>query len=161
MAKSSAPAEAGIKIISENRKVRAKYEILEKFEAGIVLTGAEIKSIRAGGISLNESYVRPESDAVYLLGAHIKPYSFSANTEYNPIRPRKLLLNKVEVDKLRGRVEQRGLTVVPLKCYLKRGFAKLEIALARGKDAPDRRDDIKRREADREIARATKGRRHD
>ncbi len=151
-------AADGIKIVAENRKARAYFEILEKFEAGIVLTGAEIKSVRAGGISINEAYVKPESNSVLLLGAHVRPYAFSNDPEYVPTRPRKLLLSKMEINKLRGRVEQQGLTIVPLKCYLRRGFAKLEIALARGKNAPDRRQDIKRREADREIARATKRR---
>ncbi len=148
--------EAPIKILSENRKARFNYQILDTFEAGIVLTGAEIKSIRTDGISLGESYVRPDADALYLLNAHINPYKFSDQKDYNPLRQRKLLLHQQEIDKLRGRVEQRGLTIVPLKLYLKRGRAKLEIALARGKAAPDRRDDIKKRESNRELQRELK-----
>lgn len=147
---------AGIKIITENRKARFNYEILETFEAGIVLTGAEIKSIRAGGVSLSEAYVRPFGDSVVLLGAHINPYSFSDQRDYNPTRQRTLLLHAHEINKLRGRVEQKGLTIVPLKLYLKRGRAKVEIALARGKAAPDKRATIKAREGEREIARAIK-----
>ena len=148
--------ETSIKIIAENRKARFDYEILEKFEAGLVLTGPEIKSIRAGGITISEAYVRPDSDAVYLLGAHIAPYKFSPLQDYNPTRSRKLLLNAREIAKLRGRVEEKGLTIVPLKVYLKRGFAKLEIGLARGKASPDKRAAIKDREGKREVARVLK-----
>lgn len=150
------PHSGGIKIISENRKARFDYHIVESFEAGIVLTGAEIKSIRAGGISLQESYVRPQNGELLLLGAHIKPYSHSANSEYDPVRPRKLLMHKVEIIKLQGKVEQKGLTLVPLKVYLKSGRAKIEIALAKGKSAPDKRHDIKDKEAKRDIARVMK-----
>ena len=148
--------DAPIKIVSENRKARFNYQILETFEAGIVLSGAEIKSIRADGISLSEAYVHPQSNALFLLNAHIRPYEFSAEKLYDPIRPRQLLLHRREIDKLRGRVEQRGLTIVPLRLYLKRGRAKLEIALARGKAGPDRRNDIKERDSRRELARALK-----
>ena len=150
--------EGGIKIITENRKARYEYEILEKFEAGIVLTGSEIKSIRTNGVSIAEAYVRPDSNAVYLLGAHIQPYAFSAAKDYNPTRSRKLLLNMREIEKLRGRVEEKGLTIVPLKIYFKGGYAKVEIALARGKAGPDKRQSIKARESEREVARAIKNR---
>ena len=149
--------EGGIKIISENRRARFEYEILERFEAGIVLTGSEIKSVRAGGISINEAYVRPDDRGIYLLGAHINPYSHSNEKEYDPIRARKLLLNEKEINKLRGRVAEKGLTIVPLKIYLKRGYAKLEVGLARGKAGPDKRQDIKKRELERDAARAIRG----
>jgi SsrA-binding protein len=152
----AAPAEGGIKIVSENRKARFHYHIIETFEAGIVLTGGEIKSVREDGISLSEAYVRPEVGELLLLNAHIRPYKFSDQNQYDPVRARKLLLHKHEIDKLRGRVEQRGLTIVPLRMYLKRGRAKLEIALAKGKAGPDRRDDIKERDSRRELARALK-----
>lgn len=148
---------SGIKIITENRKARFHYHIIEVLEAGIVLTGAEIKSVRQGEISLAESYVRPDGDTVYLLGAYIKPYSFSSDKEYDPKRKRKLLLHRREIDKLRGRVEAKGLTIVPLKIYLKNGRAKIEIALAKGKSGPDKREGLKKREAERDIARAMKG----
>ncbi len=148
----------GIKLIAANKKARFDYHIIETVEAGIVLTGAEIKSVRAGGISIAESYVAPGEDALYLLNAHIKPYSFSGAKEYDPIRRRKLLLKKSEIDKFRGRVEKAGLTIVPLQVYLKGGYAKVEIALAKGKAAPDKRQTQKRKDADREIARAVKGR---
>jgi SsrA-binding protein len=150
------PDSGGIKIITENRKARFEYEIIEKFEAGIILTGSEIKSIRQDGASIAESYVRPDNDTVYLLGAHIKPYAFSSEKDYNPTRARKLLLHRHQIEKLRGRVEEKGLTIVPLKLYFKGGYAKLEIALARGKAAPDKRHTIKAREGEREIARVMK-----
>lgn len=148
------PDQEGRKVVCVNRKARFDYHILETFEAGIVLTGPEIKSIRQGGISLAESYVSPYGDELFLLGAHIKPYSFSAQADYDPVRKRKLLLNRHEIEVLRTRVERKGLTIVPLQLHLKRGRAKLEIALAKGKAAPDKRDTIKRREADREARRA-------
>ncbi len=144
-------------VIAVNKKARFTYEILEVFEAGLVLSGNEIKSIRAGGISLAEAYVRPQNNEVFLIGAHIKEYSFSHDPNYNPVRSRKLLLHKREIDKLRGRVEAKGLTIVPLRVYIKRGRAKLEIGVARGKAAPDKRQTIIAREKDREARRAMKG----
>jgi len=143
-------------IIAVNKKARFSYDILEVLEAGIVLSGNEIKSIRAGGISLAESYVRPQNNEIFLLGAHIKEYAFSHDSSYNPLRPRKLLLHKQEINKLRGRVEMKGLTVVPQRLYLKGGRAKVEIALARGKAAPAKRRRILAREKDREAQRAMK-----
>lgn len=151
----------GIKIISENRKARFNYHILDSFEAGVVLTGAEIKSIRSGGISLQEGYIRPQDGELWLLGVHIKPYTFSSEKEYDPVKPRKLLMRADEIKKLSGKVEQKGLTLVPLKVYLKKGRAKIEVALAQGKTAPDKRTDIKKKESDRELARAIKNKRYD
>lgn len=149
--------QGGIKIICENRKARFSYEIIETFEAGLVLTGAEIKSVRQGGVSLGESYVRPDKAELLLINAHIQPYAFeSRKAEYDPIRKRKLLLNRREIDKLRGGVERKGLTIIPLKMYLKRGLAKLEIALAKGKASADKRQSVKDRDAKREAARAMK-----
>ena len=146
-------------VVVVNKKARFEYEILEVFEAGIALTGNEIKSIRAGGISLAESYVRPQRGEVWLLGAHIKEYNFSHDSNYDPMRERKLLLHGREIHKLQTKVEAKGLTVVPLRVYLKRGKAKLEIALARGKHLYDKRESIIAREKDREAARAMKGQR--
>jgi SsrA-binding protein len=143
-------------IISTNRKARHRYHILESFEAGIQLTGREIKSIREGNVSIEESYIRPEAGEVFWVGAHIKPYTRTDSWEYNPTRARKLLLRKSEIEKLTSRVATKGLTVVPLQLYLKRGKAKLEIALARGKDAPDKREAIREREDKREADRARK-----
>jgi SsrA-binding protein len=150
----SAPDAAGHKVIVVNKKARFDYHILETFEAGIVLSGAEIKSVRAGGVSLNQSFIFPYGEELFLQGAHIAPYSHSGALEYDPTRKRKLLLHRHEIDKLRARVEQKGLTIVPLQLYLKRGRAKLEIALAKGKADPDKRDSIKEREGKREVARA-------
>jgi SsrA-binding protein len=148
--------DVGIKIINDNRKARFNYHILEVYEAGIVLTGPEIKSIRQGHVVLAESYIRPEGDEVFLLNAHIDPYAFNTDPKYDPVRKRKLLLKRNEIDKLRGRVEAKGLTLVPLKIYLKRGLAKIEIALAKGKNAPDKRQSIRDRQVKREIARVIK-----
>jgi SsrA-binding protein len=143
--------------ITENRKARFNYHIIEKYEAGLVLTGNEIKSIRDGGISIDEAYVRPQQEEIYLLGAHIRAYKFCTDKEYNPTRPRKLLLNRSEINKLQGRVEAKGMTIVPLRVYVnKRGKAKIEIALAKGKDSPDKRKDIVSREKKREAERAMK-----
>ncbi|RMG39642.1 MAG: SsrA-binding protein SmpB [Candidatus Dadabacteria bacterium] len=150
--------ESGLKVISTNKKARFNYQILEKFEAGLVLSGAEIKSIRQGGISLDESYVRPDGNELYLVQAYIKPYSHISQQDYDPRRKRKLLMHRHEINKLRGRVEEKGLTLVPLRVYLKRGYAKLEIGLARGKAAPDKRKTIKERELKREAERAIKRR---
>lgn len=148
---------SGIKIISENRKARFNYEIIECFEAGMVLTGAEIKSVRQGHVSLGESYVRPEGGTLILVNAHIQPYEFEAHKHlYDPLRKRTLLLHRREIHKLTSAVEREGLTIVPLKIYLKRGYAKLEIALVRGKAGPDKRQSIKEREAKREAERALK-----
>ena len=157
MAKAAAD-NSGHKLIAQNKKARFDYHILETFEAGIVLSGAEIKSVRQGEVSLAESYVRPEKGEIFLLAAHIKPYSFNADKEYDPVRKRKLLMHKHEIEKLRGKVEQKGLTIVALRIYLKRGRAKIEIALAKGKDAPDKRQTSKEREAKREISRLVKAR---
>lgn len=142
-----------------NKKARFHYHIIDRFEAGLVLSGPEIKSIRAGEVSLDQSYVAPYNGELYLVGAHIRPYKFNADPEYDPLRRRKLLMHKHEIHKLIGRVEQKGLTIVPLQLHLKRGFAKLEIALARGKDAPDKRETIREREAQREMSRVVRGKR--
>jgi SsrA-binding protein len=144
----------GGKVITVNRKARFDYHILDTFEAGMVLTGAEIKSIRAGEITLNEGYVRPQSGELFLLNVYVKPYAHSADKEYDPRRPRKLLLHRREIEKLIRETETKGVTIVPLQLYLKGGRAKLEIAIAKGKAAPDKRQSIKQREADRDVARA-------
>lgn len=146
--------EEAVKIISENRRARFDYHILEEFEAGIVLTGAEIKSIRSHGITLAESYVRPLKGEICLLGAHIQPYKFEGSKPQDPLRIRKLLLHSDEISKLTSKVEQKGLTIVALSLYLKKGRAKLKIALAKGKNNPDKRQTIKDRESKREAARA-------
>lgn len=156
MAKKGAVPKEGAKIISTNKKARFRYQLIESFEAGIVLTGAEIKAIRQSGISITESYVQAKGGELFLIGAHVKPYTHSDDSKYDPIRPRKLLMHKREIDKLLGRSAQKGLTIVPLKVYLKRGRAKVEVALAKGKDMGDKRETVKEREAKREMSRAVK-----
>lgn len=143
--------------IVQNRKARHDYFLEEFFEAGIVLEGWEIKSIRAGRVQLKESYVDVRDGEVWLVGAHISPLT-SASTHVNPVptRPRKLLLQASEINKLIGAVERKGYTVVPVDMHWKRGRAKVEIALAKGKQAHDKRASIKQREADREIQRVLK-----
>jgi len=142
------------KVIVTNRKARFDYFIEDRLEAGLVLTGGEIKSIRAGEVALEQSYIRPKNGELFLIGAHIKPYKFTDDKDYDPVRPRKLLLNKQEIYKLSKKLEQQGMTIVPLSLYLKNGWVKLEIAVAKGKAAPDKRSSIKDRESKREIARA-------
>jgi SsrA-binding protein len=144
------------KVVSDNKKARFNYHLEEFFEAGIVLTGGEIKSIREGKVSLQESYIIPSKGELFLINAHINPYRFDTNSKEEPTRKRKLLMHKREIEKLTGRVEAKGYTIVPVRLYLKKGRAKLEIALAKGKDRGDKRETIKGREAQREAERALK-----
>lgn len=143
-----------VKVVALNRKARFDYHILETFEAGLVLTGAEIKSIRAGEATITEGYVRSDREELYLLNAYIGPYSHSANTEYDARRPRKLLMHRKEIDKLNRDLATKGTTAIPLQIHLRKGRAKLQFALAKGKAAPDKRESIKARETSREMARA-------
>jgi SsrA-binding protein len=148
--------------VIENRRARHDYLIEETIEAGIVLVGSEIKSVRAGRVNLTESFVRIENGQAWWLNAHISPWP-QAGTHFNhePLRPRKLLLHDNEIMYLRGKVEQKGFTLVPLKLYFVHGLAKLEIALAKGKKLYDKRDSLAERDADREIERAMKSRGRD
>jgi len=142
---------------AENRKAHFNYEILEKFQAGLVLQGQEVKSIRNGRINLAGSYVVPQAEEFFLVGAHIPAYQpANAPKDYNPERSRKLLLKKEEIQELIGKVRQRGLTLVPLRVYDQNRRIKLEFGLARGKKKGDKRQDIKRKDAQREIERALK-----
>jgi SsrA-binding protein len=146
-------------VIAQNRKAWHDYFIEEKFEAGLALHGWEVKSLRAGRAQLKEGYVVIEGGEAFLVGAHISPLlSASTHVQPNPTRARKLLLHAEEVRKLIGAVERRGYTIVPLDLHWKRGHAKLEIGLARGKQAHDKRQDIKKRETEREMKRALKSR---
>lgn len=147
-------AEGDIKIVARNRKARHEYFIEDTYEAGIVLRGTEIKSVRAGQVSLQEAYVAIERGEAWLLGAHIAPYDPASDMNHDPVRPRKLLLTRKQLDTLSQLVQQRGYTIVPLMMYLTHGLAKLEIATARGKRKYDKRRKIKEREARREIERA-------
>lgn len=146
-------ASAGIKVISENRKAYHDYFVEEKLEAGIKLTGTEIKSIRNGRVNLKDSFARVENGEVWLYQMHISPYEQGNRFNHDPLRKRKLLLHKSEINKLMGKVQQEGLTLVPTKIYLKRGLAKIELGVCRGKKLYDKRQDIAKRDAKREIER--------
>lgn len=148
----------GIRVIAENRKARHDYHIEETIEAGIVLTGTEIKSVRAGRVQLRDSHALVQRGEVFLHNMHIAPYERGNRYNHDPDRARKLLLHRDEIDRLYGKVRLKGLTLIPLKIYLRRGRAKVELALARGKKAYDRRADIAEREAKRRIDRALKAR---
>ncbi len=138
--------------LASNRRARHDYEILDKFEAGMVLVGTEVKSIRAGRIQLKDSYVEIREGEAWLIGSHVSPYSHGNRQNHDPERPRKLLLNRREIDKIFGRTTLQGLTCVPLAVYLKNNRIKVEIALARGKKLYDKRQDKKKREVQREMA---------
>ncbi len=142
-----------IKIVATNRKARFQYFLLETYEAGIVLRGSEIKSIRAGQISLNEAYVRVEDGEVWLVDAHIAPYKQASHFNHEPRRRRKLLLTRKEIARLTRLVQEKGVTIVPTKVYLKDGLAKVEIAVAKGKKKYDKRAAIAERDAKREMER--------
>lgn len=141
----------GIKIIADNKKARFNYQILETYEAGLVLMGSEVKSIRAGNISLRESYISFKNLEAFLQGANIQPYKSSSYNNHEPERLRKLLLNKTELNKIRGKMDEKGLTVVPLKMYFKDGRVKLEIGLGKGKKLHDKRESIKSKDVERQL----------
>jgi len=146
------------KVIASNRKARYEYEILDTFEAGIVLLGSEVKSLRAGKASLGDAYAEIRRGELYLLNAHIGAYEQAGRANAPPLRERKLLLHRYEISRLAGRVVERGLTLIPLQLYFKDGRAKLELALARGKRRYDKRQAIRKRESDRDLKRVMRGR---
>lgn len=141
-------------IVIQNRKARHEYHILETMEAGLVLQGTEVKSLREGRGNLVDSYAKVQNGEVFLYNFHISPYSGERRFNHDPLRVKKLLLHRKEIRKLIGRVEEKGLTLVPLKVYFKNGKAKVELALARGKKLYDRREDIAERDAKRAMERA-------
>lgn len=143
-----------MEIIAKNRKAYFQYEILEKFEAGIVLTGTEVKSIRNKDVSINESFAHLENGEVFIYEMHIGQYKQGNRQNHEPKRVRKLLLHKREINKIIGKVKQKGYTMVPLSLYFKEGLVKVELALVRGKTTIDKREDIKKRTIEREIQRA-------
>ena len=145
-----------IKVIAKNRKAFHDYHIEETFEAGISLVRTEVKSLRDGKANLKESYVIIKNNEAFLFGCHISPYTHGNLQNHEPLRTRKLLLHRKEIDKLWGSISQKGLALVPLKLYFKRGRAKLEIGLAKGKKQYEKRDTLKEREANREIERHMK-----
>ena len=146
-------------MIAVNRKAYHDYHIQENIEAGIVLKGSEIKSVRAGKVNLSDAYAKPENGELWLYNSHIASYDAASYNTHEPTRPRKLLLHRKEIDNLVGKVIQKGLTVVPLKLYIKHGVAKVELGVAKGKKVYDKRETIARRHADREMDRAMKQRR--
>lgn len=146
------------KVVATNRKAKHEYLILETYEAGLVLQGSEIKSIRAGQISLAQAYVSIDGKEAWLLNAHIAPYDQASHFNHNPLRQRKLLLHRSEIRKIWENVRQKGTTIIPLRVYLKDGRAKIEIAVARGKKLYDKREDIAKRDVEREIERQLKRR---
>ncbi|HKF13701.1 MAG TPA: SsrA-binding protein SmpB [Gaiellaceae bacterium] len=149
---------AGEKPIAENRKARHDYHLIERHEAGLALTGSEVKSLRQGGAQLQRAFADLRDGELWLVGAHIAPYEQAGIANHEPDRDRKLLLHRREIDSLRGKVLERGFTLVPTKLYFKNGRAKVEIALAKGKDVRDRRREIAKRESDRQIERAMRHR---
>jgi SsrA-binding protein len=146
--------EEGKRIVASNRKARHDYEILETFEAGLVLKGPEVKSVREGKVGFQDAYARLEGGEVWLHSLHISPYEQANRFNEDPLRPRKLLLNRHEIRRLVGKVEEKGLTLVPLDIHFRRGYAKVTLALARGRRAYDKREKLKRRTQEEEARRA-------
>lgn len=144
----------GEKTITVNRKAGHDYHILRTLEAGLSLLGSEIKSVRDGHVSIREAYVRPQNGEMWLVGAHIAQYPPAGRANHDPTRPRRLLMHRREIHELEREIGSAGVTVVPLRLYLKDGLAKLEIALARGKKSYDKRETIARRDAERQMQRA-------
>ena len=153
---SSTEARDGEKLIADNRKARHDYTLLDTFEAGVGLLGTEVKAIREGRVNLRDSYARVEQGEVFLLNVHISPYSHRGYADHEPLRRRKLLLQKREIRKLIGKTVERGLTLVPVRMYFKRGLVKVALSLAKGKRVHDKRETLRQREADREARAAIK-----
>lgn len=146
------------KNIAENRKARFDYSISETFEAGIVLKGNEVKSVRIGRANLRDSFARIEKGGVYLYGMHISPYKFARTEEINPLRTRKLLMKRSQINSLSGKILQKGFSLIPLKIYFAGNYAKVELGLAKGKREFDKKEKIKKRDIDREVSRELAGR---
>lgn len=153
-------AKEEIKIIAQNKKASHDYFIEDTYEAGIVLSGTEVKSVRMGKVNLKDSFARIENDEVYLYNMHISPYEKGNIFNKDPLRIRKLLLNRFEINKLLGYITQKGYTLIPTKAYLKHGLVKIELAVAKGKKLYDKREDIARKDAKREVERHFKERQY-
>ena len=141
------------KTVSENRKAFFDYTVLETYEAGMVLKGNEVKSLRIGAVNLRDSFARPEKGEIWLYGMHVSPYKFSRSEGVDPLRKRKLLLSKSEIRKLTGRISEKGLALVPLKLFFLGNYAKLELAVAKGKKTYDKRETIKQKDLSRDMNR--------
>jgi SsrA-binding protein len=150
---------SGEKVVAENRRARHEYHLLDRVEAGLVLTGTEVKSLRQGQAHLRQAYGDIRDGELWLIGAHIAPYEQGSMAQHEADRPRKLLLHRREIDSLKGKVQEKGLTLVPTRLYFKNGRAKVELAVGKGKEMRDKRRDIAKRDADRQIERALKSRR--
>jgi SsrA-binding protein len=156
-----ADAAESVKVIVSNRRARRDYTVVDTFEAGLVLVGSEVKSLRAGKMQLKDSYAHIDHGEAFLVGAHISPYDYSREGGHEPERTRKLLLHRREIDKIGGALAEKGLTLVPLQVYFKDGKAKVQLGLAKGKTSYDKRETIKSRDAAREMERAVARRRRD
>jgi SsrA-binding protein len=144
----------GVKTIATNRRARFDYEVIESFEAGLVLVGSEVKSLRNGRADLKDSYAAVKDGEMWLYGLRISPYEFAAEGGHDPERPRKLLLHRLEISRIGAKLAEKGLTLIPITLYFKDGKAKVELGLGKGKSRYDKRETVKRREADREMQRA-------
>ena len=148
--------EDGRKVVATNRKARHEYEILERFEAGLVLRGPEVKSLREGKVGFQDAFARVDRGEAWLYDLHISPYEQANRYNVDPLRPRKLLLHKGEIRRLIGKVEEKGLTLIPIELYFRKGYAKVTLALARGRKLYDKREKLKREAQDREARRAVR-----
>ncbi len=155
------PEEPQVRTVVRNRKARHDYEILDKIEAGLVLQGSEVKSLRAGKVNLSDAYAAPQGEEYFLVNLHISPYDKATVDGHEPLRPRKLLLHKKQIRKLLTRTQERGLTLIPLQIYFRGSVAKVELALARGKRKYDKRQSIAKRDAQRDMERVRAARERD
>jgi SsrA-binding protein len=151
-------ANDSVKIVASNRRAQHLYHVMERHEAGVVLLGSEVKAIREGRVQLREAYANIRNGELYLYDCHIGAYSHTGYTSHEPMRPRKLLMHRQEIKRLLGKLTLKGLTLVPLKLYLKRGRVKVELGLGRGKKVADKRETVRRRDAEREVASVMKKR---
>jgi SsrA-binding protein len=154
MPRRPSPEGSGVKSIALNRRARHDYDLQESFEAGLALVGSEVKSLRAGRADLKDAYGLIEGGEAWLVGLHISPYQFARDGGHEPERTRKLLLHRGQIERIRGKLDQKGLTLIPTRLYFKEGKAKVELALAKGKAQYDKRETLKRRQAEREMQRA-------
>ncbi len=159
MASNKQKPEEGVQVICRNRRAHHEYEVLDRLECGLVLTGTEVKSLRDGHANLEDSYAKMEEDEVWLIGSDIPEYAMGNKMNHKPKRPRKLLLHRREINKFAGKASQKGFTLVPLSMYFKQGRAKVELAVCRGKQEFDKRQDKRKAEVQREIQRAMRNRR--
>jgi SsrA-binding protein len=158
--KGAGKAEEGVKVVATHRRARFEYAIEDTWEAGLALMGSEVKSLREGSVNLSDSYAQPRGEELFLVNCRIGEYKQAAHFGHAPLRDRKLLMKRAEIHRIRGKVDQRGYTLVPLRLYFKEGWAKIEIGLAKGRAHEDRRDAIAERESKREMDRAlARGRR--